>query len=163
MGAQEVLVFVGIGSNIQPQTHVDKAIELLNEAFTGLHASKRYLTDPLGFEGDQFINMVVSFYAPGNLNKLREKLALIEVACGRAREQEEGKGSRTLDLDLLLFGELVGDFDGVTLPRTEIFERQFVWQPLLELLKKFEHQQPYYQQLQERLSLLKSEDDLIEA
>jgi 2-amino-4-hydroxy-6-hydroxymethyldihydropteridine diphosphokinase len=130
-----VRVYLGIGSNIDPATHIAKALLALETEFGEIFSSSLYQTKSLGFEGPDFINLVVSFSTKFDFPQLDECLKNIEVDCGRDRSLEKGKGSRTLDLDLLLFGALEGEFFGCVLPRPEIYERQFVWQPLLEIFE----------------------------
>ncbi len=135
MSSEPVRVYLGIGSNIDPATHIPRALLALETEFGVICRSSLYQTSSLGFEGPDFINLVVSFSTKFDFLRLKEGLNKIEVGCGRDRTMETGKGSRTLDLDLLLFGALEGKVHGCVLPRPEIYERQFVWQPLLEILE----------------------------
>jgi len=99
-------------------------------ALTGL--SRAYANAALGFEGDDFVNLVLTFQTGEPLPALLERLKTVERASGR----EPGAprwASRTLDLDLLMYGDLVGQFAGVTLPRPDIVERSYVLGPLAEL------------------------------
>lgn len=126
-------VYLGVGSNINPKENVDKALRLFEEAVGTICVSPIYKNPAQGFDGDDFLNLVVSFKYNDNLAKLRKTMDRIEQQCGRQRHLETGKGSRNIDIDLLLFGDLEGEYDGIKLPRSDVFERQFVWQPLLDL------------------------------
>lgn len=126
--------YVAIGSNIEPHMHVIRAVQMLRSKFGTLRLSPIYRTEAEGFNGDNFINLVVQFETPLPLAKLISVLRELERLGGRRREQETGVGSRTLDLDLLIYGDYFGHHSGVQLPRPEIFERRFVWQPLAELM-----------------------------
>lgn len=152
MSSEPVRVYLGIGSNIDPATHVPKALLALESEFGAVSRSSLYQTRSLGFEGPDFINLAVSFSTTCDFLQLDERLKNIEVDCGRNRSLETGKGSRTLDLDLLLYGELQGELHGHVLPRPEIYERQFVWQPLLEIFEASQQLSGYELELKNRLA-----------
>lgn len=130
-----VRAFISIGSNIEPHEHIPEALDLLTQQLGALEVSPAYRNPAQDFVGDDFINLVISFIHKQGFDELVQALDLVERACGRQRETEIGKGSRTLDLDILIYGHLTGEHFGKHLPRADIFERQFVWQPLLDLLK----------------------------
>lgn len=130
----EVQVYLGIGSNIDAPFNVQKALSLLQAELGELQQSPIYQNSAEGFDGEDFLNLVVGFSYAGPLSGLTDKLQQIEQQCGRQRHLETGKGSRTLDLDVLIFGEQEGEVNGMLLPRPDVFSRQFVWQPLLDLL-----------------------------
>lgn len=127
-------VYLAIGSNIEPHVHVIRAVQMLRNKFGRVRLSPIFRTPAEGFSGDSFINLVVQFDTRFTLTELVAVLREIERRGGRRREDEVGMGSRTLDLDLLTYGDLFGVHSGVELPRPEIFERRFVWQPLAELM-----------------------------
>lgn len=127
-------VYLAIGSNIEPHTHVIRAIQMLRDKFGAIRMSPIFRTPAEGFNGDSFLNLVVQFETRLTLTELLALLRQFERRGGRRREAENGMGSRTLDLDLLTYGDLFGHHEGVALPRPEIFERRFVWQPLAELM-----------------------------
>lgn len=127
-------VYLAIGSNIEPHSHVIRAVQMLRDKFGSLRISPIYRTAAEGFIGDSFINLVVQFETRLTLTELLAALRELERRGGRRREQESGMGSRTLDLDLLIYGDLQGQHCGITLPRPETFERRFVWQPMAELM-----------------------------
>jgi len=129
-------VYLGIGSNIEPKQHIEKALSLLETSLGNISVSPIYQNPAEGFEGNDFLNLVVGFEYSGDLSGLLELLGEIEQKCGRQRQMETGKGSRTIDLDLLMFGNLEGEYNGVELPRSDIFNRQFVWRPLLNLFEE---------------------------
>ena len=125
-------IFVAAGSNIRPRASLRRAVATLFAAFPGLRASRAYANAALGFEGYDFVNLVLTFQTGEPLPALLERLKTVERASGR----EPGAprwASRTLDLDLLMYGDLVGQFAGVTLPRPDIVERSYVLGPLAEL------------------------------
>ena len=126
-------VYIGLGSNIDSEQMIARAVRSLEERFELVRVAPIYSNSAIGFEGDDFLNTVVRFETSIQLSALREIFYQIEAGCGRNRASEEGKGARTMDIDLLLYGELEGSIDGYQLPRPDVFNRCFVWQPLLDL------------------------------
>ncbi|HSF79572.1 MAG TPA: 2-amino-4-hydroxy-6-hydroxymethyldihydropteridine diphosphokinase, partial [Steroidobacteraceae bacterium] len=94
-------VFVAAGSNIQPRARLRQAIALMREAGPDLRVSRAYLNKTVGFEGDDFINLVTGFHSDEPLSAVLEKLHAIETACGRPRHAPKW-ASRSMDLDVLL-------------------------------------------------------------
>lgn len=92
----------------------------------------------MGFVGDDFYNMAVGFDTEDTLEELRSKLRRIEDAHGRRRDQKK-LASRTLDIDLLTYGELVEHTDQLDLPRREIAMYAFVLLPLSEIAPDLIH------------------------
>jgi len=127
-------VYLAIGSNIEAHTHVIRAIQMLRDKFGTIRLSPIFRTPAEGFVGDAFLNLVVQFSTRLTLTELLAALRALERRGGRRREHETTLGPRTLDLDLLIYGDLSGEHSGVVLPRTETFERRFVWQPLAEMM-----------------------------
>ncbi|MEN9464499.1 MAG: hypothetical protein RL217_680 [Pseudomonadota bacterium] len=125
-------VFLGIGSNIEPETHIAQGLRLLRARFDVVQESPWYRSPAQGFTGPDFINLVVEIAYEGSLAKLRAKLRALEQDCGRP-EFTQKYSSRTLDVDILLFGSLAGQFDGVKLPRADVRERIYVLKPLLDI------------------------------
>ncbi|NNF51282.1 MAG: 2-amino-4-hydroxy-6-hydroxymethyldihydropteridine diphosphokinase, partial [Gammaproteobacteria bacterium] len=95
-------VFVGIGSNVEPELHVQRALDELGKTFGALVVSPIYRNAAVGFEGDDFLNLVVRFHTDLDVQVLVDVLHKVEVSCGRHRGEERW-GPRTLDLDLLLY------------------------------------------------------------
>lgn len=128
-------VFIGLGSNLNdPQAQVEQGLAALAgiKGYTPLAASSMYLTAPVG-PADQpsFINAVAKGrYAKGPHDLLAD-LQAIENKSGRVRDIRWGP--RTLDLDILVFGDLVLDEPGLTLPHPEMWQRAFVLIPLAEI------------------------------
>jgi 2-amino-4-hydroxy-6-hydroxymethyldihydropteridine diphosphokinase len=130
-------VVVGIGSNVSPHAHVRLALDLLDTTFGPLRLSPIYRCPPVGFEGDDFLNLVAAFDTASDLAGVHTQLRDIEAACGRDRSAAQG--SRTMDIDLLLFGDTVHDMPPVVLPRRDILEYPFVLRPLAELMPAARH------------------------
>ena len=130
--------YVGIGSNIRPERHVPQALALLREEFGDVQASSVYECPPLGFKGEAFHNLVVSFETDLGVDELVATLRGMEDACGRRRGASVSP-SRTLDLDLLLYGEIMSAGNGVELPRDDVLSYAFVLAPLAELAPAVRH------------------------
>lgn len=125
-------VFVAAGSNIRPRANLRQAVAALAASWPGLRVSRAWLNAAVGFAGDDFINLVVAFETGQALAEVLERLKAVEVASGRERGTPKW-APRTLDLDLLLYGNLVGQFPGARLPRADLAERAYVLGPLAEL------------------------------
>lgn len=128
--------FVGIGSNVQPEQHVRQAVKLMRERFGQLRLSPVYRNKAVGFEGDDFLNLVTAFDTDLGAEELNAALDEIELGCGRQRGAVRF-APRTLDLDLLLYGERVDR--ALRLPRKEILQYAFVLKPLMELAGLHRH------------------------
>ncbi|HEC15168.1 MAG TPA: 2-amino-4-hydroxy-6-hydroxymethyldihydropteridine diphosphokinase [Sedimenticola sp.] len=125
-------VWLSIGSNIDREKHIRGALRALRDTFGELVISRVYESEAVGFQGAPFYNLVVGLdtdWPPAALNR---HLHDIERANGRRRDG--GKfASRTLDIDLLTYGnEVIGD-GLIDVPRKEITEYAFVLLPLSEV------------------------------
>ena len=131
-------VYVSVGSNIDRARNINGAIEALRSSYGELKQSHTYETAAVGFEGDPFYNLVVGFDTDQTPQQVAEVLGAIEDAHGRDRSA--GKfSSRSLDLDLLLYDDLVLDEGKLHLPRKEILEYAFVIKPLAEIAGDTRH------------------------
>ena len=130
-------VFVAIGSNVRPEEHVRMAVRLMRRRFGSLRLSPVYLNKAVGFEGDDFLNLVTVFDTALSLADTAAALDEIELACGRQRGAAKFS-PRTLDLDLLLYGRETASAP-VQLPRKEILEYAFVLKPLMDLAPDRSH------------------------
>lgn len=125
-------VFVSIGSNIERERSVRFGVKALDEQFEALVLSPVYETEAVGFAGDDFLNLVASFETRESPQQVMERLHQIEDACGRDRSGPKFS-SRTLDIDLLLYGDLDLHDQGMNVPRDEITRYAFVLKPLVDL------------------------------
>jgi 2-amino-4-hydroxy-6-hydroxymethyldihydropteridine diphosphokinase len=131
-------VYVSVGSNIERERHVAAALDSLRQAFGELQQSTVYETEAVGFKGDRFYNLVVGFDTGSSPHQVAQVLRGIEDRYGR--ERRGGKFSaRTLDLDLLLYDDLVRDDGELCLPRPEILDYAFVLRPLAEIAGEQRH------------------------
>lgn len=133
-------VFVGIGSNIDREANVRAGVEELQSHYGDVRLSSVYETAAVGFEGEPFYNLVASFETDETLRHLIGILNQIEERHGRIRGGERFS-SRTLDIDLLLYGDLVARGEGYHVPRDEISHYAFVLQPLAEMAPQLRHPQ----------------------
>ena len=125
-------VYVGIGSNIDRDKYIRAGVRLLRDSFGELSLSVVYDCPAYGFKGDNFYNLAAGFDTILDLQPLAKSLREIEYTCGRKRH--EGKFvSRTLDVDLLLYGNLVRHDDRYDLPRHDILHYAFVLCPLADI------------------------------
>ena len=129
-------VYVGVGSNIEPERHLKLAVAALEERFGGLRRSDVFRSPAFGFSGDDFLNMIVAFATPANPDEVEHVLSDIEYEGGRARRAPRFS-SRTLDLDLLLYGAMVDAARRV--PRDDVRRYPFVLAPLADLAPDLPH------------------------
>lgn len=130
-------VVVGVGSNIEPRRHVRAALEWLAERFGALDVSPIYTCPAVGFAGADFVNLVVAFTVDEPIESVQAGLREIEAAGGRHRAGRDG--SRTLDLDMLLYGARVFDNGDIRVPRADILDYAFVLRPLAEIRPTSRH------------------------
>lgn len=131
-------VTLGLGSNVDPFIHLASCLDALLLNFNDLSLSSVFESEAVGFEGDNFLNMVVGINTDLSLAGLSVLLKTIEDKHGRDRQQPRFSG-RTLDIDILTYDDLAGKFDGITLPRGEITENAFVLWPLSQVGGKRRH------------------------
>jgi 2-amino-4-hydroxy-6-hydroxymethyldihydropteridine diphosphokinase len=125
-------VFLGLGSNIEPARHLRIGLAALEELLGALRCSAVYEGAAIGFAGDPFWNLAVAAGTGLSVGELQMALRDIEYAHGRPRNATSNS-PRTLDIDILAYGDLTGKVDGVLLPRPEILKNAFVLRPLAEL------------------------------
>lgn len=136
-----VQVYVGIGSNVgDRRENMDRAAALLKEKISPAHFKTSAIreTSPVGGPPQEnFLNAVWSFETDLGAKSLLEVLLGIERALGR--ERKEKNGPRTMDLDVLFYGEEKIRQPGLTIPHPRLHERKFVLDPLYELAPDFKH------------------------
>ena len=131
-------VYVGIGSNIDRANNIKGGISALKNLFGDVVVSRIYESQAYGFDGDNFYNLVAGFDTSLPLKDIAEKLRAIEYSFGRKRLEQRFL-PRTLDIDLLLFGNLVRHDDQYDLPRDDILRYAFVLCPLAEIAGQDRH------------------------
>jgi 2-amino-4-hydroxy-6-hydroxymethyldihydropteridine diphosphokinase len=123
-------VYVGIGSNVEPVRHVTSAVRGLRARFGPLLVSPVYASDPVGFNGPQFLNLVVGFDCSEPPEAVAAALDELERTHGRTADSRRF-APRGLDLDFLLYGDRI--INSLRLPRDDIRRYAFVLRPLAEL------------------------------
>jgi len=131
-------VYLGLGSNIDRHKHITAALDALFDAFGELSLSSVFESEAVGFDGSPFFNMVVGLETDQSIARLSDRLKQIEDDNGR-RRQGPKFASRTLDIDILIYGDWVGEYAGVSLPRDEITKNAFVLWPLAQIAPEREH------------------------
>ena len=131
-------VFLSLGSNIERFKHITNALDELTLKFGDLIVSTVYESEAVGFRGNHFLNLVVALQAQKSLKSLSETLKNIENKNGRIRNGPKFS-PRTLDIDILLFGDFQGNAEGLDIPRGEISQNAFVLLPLQEIAPQFIH------------------------
>ena len=131
-------VFVSIGTNIDREKHLRAAIQALEKAFGHLTLSSVYETAAVGFDGDPFYNMVIGFESMINIKEVDAMLDEIEAANGRKPGCKKFS-SRTLDLDLILYGDYISEDPALNIPRDEILKYAFMLEPLAEVAGNLNH------------------------
>lgn len=131
-------VYVSVGTNIDRERNVASALAALAREYDGLEQSRIFETQAVGFSGDLFYNLVVAFETGQSPQQVAAVLNRIEDAHGRDRQADKFS-NRSLDLDLLLYNDLIVNEQGVTLPRPEILENAFVLRPLAEIAGDRKH------------------------
>ena len=130
-----VEAFVGLGANLEdPVQQVSQAVTEIDgiDRTRLLAASSLYRSEPVGYaDQPHFINAVAKLQTRLSPHELLDALHVIENRHGRRRSVRNAP--RTLDLDLLIYGVLVLQEEGLTLPHPRMHERAFVLMPLAEL------------------------------
>lgn len=124
--------YISIGSNIDREHNIPSSLDALNKHFGKLVISSIYETEPVGFSGENFHNLVVKFESELEAKQVGKILRQIELEHGRTRDSQKFS-ARTLDLDLILFGDQVINEGRLRVPRDEIERYAFVLEPLAEI------------------------------
>jgi 2-amino-4-hydroxy-6-hydroxymethyldihydropteridine diphosphokinase len=129
--------FVGLGSNLgDPAAQIAEALELLRaeDGVEVVAVSTLRETDPVGYEDQpRFLNGAAELRTSLGARELLERLLAIELRLGRVRGEGPRFGPRTIDLDLLLYGDELVAEPGLELPHPRLHERRFALEPLAEL------------------------------
>ena len=120
-------VFLGLGSNVEREKHLCAGLDALAGFLQGMNCSAVFESQPVGIKSGPFFNLVVSAKTDLPLAELSRRLKLIEADNGRYALDRKGL---PLDIDVLFYGDLEGNFDGLILPRAEILKNAFVLWPL---------------------------------
>lgn len=133
-------VWIALGSNIDPESNLPAAVDSLGLLGTIQKCSSIWQSRPVGdTDQDDFCNATVLLETELELYELRHSLRMIEEQLGRVRDPDNKNAARTIDLDIVLFDELVVSTSEMTIPDPEIESRAFLAIPLAELSPELKH------------------------
>lgn len=130
-------VYISLGSNIEAEKYLQFGLQALKLQFGPLIQSSIYESESVGFNGNNYLNMVVCAQTTMTVDNTLMTLKQIELNNGRLPNAQK-LAPRTLDLDLLLYDDLIAD-SPVTLPRGDITKHAFVLWPLAEITPHGRH------------------------
>lgn len=133
-------VYLGLGSNVDVNENLKLGVDELRRAYGELRLSPVYRSAPVGFEGDDFLNLVVELQSDESPRAIHERIERIHDLAGRVRSSNVWI-SRTLDIDLLLYDDLVLTDGKIRVPRADVLDYGFVLRPLAELAPELRHPQ----------------------
>jgi len=141
--SEPVTVYIALGSNLgDREASVRGALQQL-DAHAGidfLNVSSFHETEPVGPAGQQrYINAAAKLQTTLGPQELLEVMLAVEQQLGRTRDDQQKWGPRTIDLDLLLYGDDVIDKPGLVVPHPHMHERSFVLDPLVEIAATVQH------------------------
>jgi 2-amino-4-hydroxy-6-hydroxymethyldihydropteridine diphosphokinase len=129
-----VICAVALGSNLGDRhAHLDDAVSRLRTILDNLTISRYYETDPVGGPGPQPLYLNAAAVGETTRSARAMLAALLEIERERGRTRPFVNAPRTLDLDLILFGDAVIDEPGLVVPHPRFRERRFVLEPLAEI------------------------------
>jgi len=130
-------IYISLGSNVDREYYVEAGLSALAKEYGQLALSSLFESEAVGFSGAAFYNLVIGITTCNSVESVAEQLRAIEFAHGRSADAKK-YSPRTLDLDLLLFDDLICQYPA-QLPRDEITQNAFVLWPLAELAPKLMH------------------------
>ena len=126
------IAWLGLGSNVNAENHIRAGINELKEKFTNISFSPAYSSTAVGFDGNDFINLVARVETALQPMELRCYLRDLEDRYGRKRDVPKFS-DRSLDIDILLYDDLVLLSPVLEIPRPEILKFSHVLKPLADL------------------------------
>lgn len=129
-------IFLGLGSNIEREQRLVAGLDALAEFVRDLRCSPVFESRPVGIKSGNFYNLVVSARTDLSLHELDRRLKCIEADNGRYAPERKGL---PLDIDVLMYDDLLGTFNGLVLPRAEILKNAFVLWPLSLIAPELVH------------------------
>ena len=131
-------VYLGLGSNIDAEANLALGLRELRQRYGDLDLSPVYRSAAVGFDGDDFLNMVVAMEATDSPEDIHAQIEIIHALSGRKRGEEKFS-ARSLDIDLLLYDDLVVEHPRFRIPRDDVLEYSFVLRPLAEIAPELVH------------------------
>lgn len=151
----EYALYVSLGSNIEPSPcYLKKALELLSKKFTFKRVSSVYKTAPQDdIDQSDFYNLCALFHTTiDDPFSILELIQTIEKEIGRQKDPARPKGPRTIDIDILLFGDFIINEIRLTIPHPSMMDRNFVLIPLLEITEGYDEELISRFDLEKRIS-----------
>ncbi|MFP8965610.1 2-amino-4-hydroxy-6-hydroxymethyldihydropteridine diphosphokinase [Pokkaliibacter sp. CJK22405] len=135
-------VALNLGSNLEPEVNLRLGIEKLRALFGALELSPVYRSPAVGFDGPPFLNLAVRLQTLLSLEELAQTLRDIELSGGRPADAQKFS-SRTLDIDIVLFDDLVGVCSSasrqILLPRPDLCDYPHMLKPMADLMPQACH------------------------
>jgi 2-amino-4-hydroxy-6-hydroxymethyldihydropteridine diphosphokinase len=131
-------IYLGLGSNVEPEKYLQLGIRELCLRFGVLEMSNIYRSKAVGFDGADFLNLVLGFDSDLSPSEIHQAIEDIHALADRQRG-ESRFAARTLDIDLLLYDDLVADAAPIRVPRADILKYSFVLGPLAEIAADLRH------------------------
>jgi 2-amino-4-hydroxy-6-hydroxymethyldihydropteridine diphosphokinase len=134
-------IYLSLGSNLgDRKAQLDRALDQLRKAGVEVkRLSSVYETEPVGLRAQPwFLNLVVEGKTELFPLQLLHRLQSIEISMGRRRSAASG-GPRTIDIDILFYGNFIIAADGLMVPHPRLAERRFVLEPLMDLAPELRH------------------------
>jgi 2-amino-4-hydroxy-6-hydroxymethyldihydropteridine diphosphokinase len=125
-------VYVSLGSNVDRETKIRQAVAMLREHFAEIDLSPVYDSAAVGFDGSDFLNLVAGFDTDLSVEAVASIFRAIEDQLGRDRSLPKF-ASRPIDLDILIYDDVILDMPGIRIPRPEILHNAFVLKPLQDI------------------------------
>lgn len=133
---QSTSAYLSLGSNIEPEKNLAFAVNDIQKTFPNSIVSSVYQTTAEGFEGDDFLNLAIALQSQQNLKELLIYTNGLEQQAGRSRVKRGNFDARTLDVDIVVFGDLIGNVEGRVWPAEDLTEYGHVLKPLAEIAPK---------------------------
>ena len=131
-------VYLGLGSNVDAETNLRLAVGELQKRFGELRLSRVYRSAAFGFDGEDFLNLVAACDSDLSPAEILRQIEDIHALAGRVRGPDRYT-SRPLDIDLLMYGDLVDPDPALRLPRNDVLRHSFVLGPLAEIAPDVVH------------------------
>lgn len=131
-------VYLGLGSNVDPERNLRLAMAELRSLYGELDVSSVYRSKAYGFDGADFLNLVIGCETATGPAAVHDQIERIHSLAGRNRG-ENRFADRPIDIDLLLYDDLVLEEPGMQLPRADVLDYSFVLRPLAEIAPDLTH------------------------
>jgi len=131
-------VLVAAGSNVDPVASLRRALGSLASRYPVLRSSAAYRNRAVGFEGEDFVNLVLAIDTDDDVHAVIARLHEAEALCGRERLAPKW-APRSMDLDILLYGDRVCEEPGLVLPRPDLVRRAYMLGPAAEVAPGMRH------------------------